>query len=48
VTGEVSTARQVVLILLMFAGRTGLISFAIAIALPPGHEPCKEGEDLVL
>jgi trk system potassium uptake protein TrkH len=44
----VSTPGQVVLILLMFAGRVGLITFAIAIALPPGHEPYKEGEDLVL
>ncbi len=41
-------AGDVVLILLMFAGRVGLITFAIAIALPPGHEPYEEGEDLVL
>jgi trk system potassium uptake protein TrkH len=47
-TAEVSAAGHVILILLMFAGRVGLITFAIAIALPPGHEPYEEGHDLVL
>jgi trk system potassium uptake protein TrkH len=47
-TAEVSTAGHVILILLMFAGRVGLITFAIAIALPPGHELYEEGHDLVL
>jgi Trk-type K+ transport system membrane component len=35
-------------ILLMFAGRVGFMSFAIAIGLPPGHEPYEDGHDLVL
>lgn len=47
VTGELSAAGKIVIIVLMTAGRVGILGFAMALALPEDAERVEEDEELL-